>query len=141
MSRFDGTSPFPALRPCTTLLLPVLFPVVLALAMSSCSGDRGRYLDVRGPLLGQEPPGDEPALFAPGIVSTMCTDRDLTMTPDGSEIAFLRDTSDGGGCSLLSIKPDGTGLTPLHDFCTAGSEHRPRDTLPTCWATSLTIWC
>jgi hypothetical protein len=41
-----------------------------------------------GPYLGQTPPGDEPVLFAPGIVSTAMYTRDLTMTPDGQEIFF-----------------------------------------------------
>ncbi len=41
-----------------------------------------------GPYLGQTPPGDEPELFAPGIVSTGLHTRDLTMTPDGSEIYY-----------------------------------------------------
>lgn len=41
-----------------------------------------------GPYLGQQPPGAEPVIFAPGIVSTGQEERDLTMTPDGREIYF-----------------------------------------------------
>ena len=41
-----------------------------------------------GPYLGQPLPGDEPELFAPGIVSTGLYERDLTVTPDGSELFF-----------------------------------------------------
>ena len=41
-----------------------------------------------GPYLGQTPPGAEPELFAPGIVSTGIHTRDLAMTPEGDEIYF-----------------------------------------------------
>jgi hypothetical protein len=38
--------------------------------------------------LGQSPPGGEPRLFAPGLVSTGLSERDVTITPDGNEIYF-----------------------------------------------------
>ena len=41
-----------------------------------------------GAYLGQKPPGDEPELFAPGIVSTGIATRDVAITPDGNEIYF-----------------------------------------------------
>jgi hypothetical protein len=44
--------------------------------------------NMSGDYLGQEPPGDTPRLFAPGIVSTGLLDRDIAMLPDGSEIYF-----------------------------------------------------
>lgn len=43
---------------------------------------------LNGPYLGQVPPGDEPELFAPGIVSTGMYTRDIAITPDGNEIYF-----------------------------------------------------
>ena len=43
---------------------------------------------VRGDYLGQRPPGAEPRLFAPGIVSTGLYDRDIALTPDGREMLF-----------------------------------------------------
>jgi len=44
--------------------------------------------EMRGPYLGQEPPGVEPRLFAPGVVSTGLATRDVAMTPDGNELYF-----------------------------------------------------
>ena len=44
--------------------------------------------DLRGPYLGQTPPGAAPVLFAPGLVSTGLPTRDLVLSPDGSEIYF-----------------------------------------------------
>jgi len=41
-----------------------------------------------GEYLGQPLPGAEPQLFAGGIVSTGMSERDLAMTPDGTEIYF-----------------------------------------------------
>jgi hypothetical protein len=46
------------------------------------------FPELRGPYLGQEPPGLEPRLFAPGVVSTGLATRDVAMTPDGSELYF-----------------------------------------------------
>jgi hypothetical protein len=41
-----------------------------------------------GDYLGQTPPGAEPQVFAPGIVTTGMYTRDLAIHPDGSEIYF-----------------------------------------------------
>jgi hypothetical protein len=43
---------------------------------------------LRGEYLGQTPPGPEPELFAPGIVSNGLTNRDLTIGPERTEIFF-----------------------------------------------------
>lgn len=44
--------------------------------------------DLNGAYLGQTPPGADPEIFAPGIVSTQFLDRDLLISPDGTEIYF-----------------------------------------------------
>lgn len=41
-----------------------------------------------GDYFGQTPPGEDPELFAPGLISTALFTRDVAMTPDGSEIYF-----------------------------------------------------
>jgi hypothetical protein len=41
-----------------------------------------------GPYLGQKPPGGSPELFAPGLVCTGMTERDVAIAPDGREIYF-----------------------------------------------------
>ena len=67
---------------------------VVTAACSPMSGDENSHTTVtpkhelRGPYLGQEPPGLEPRLFAPGVVSTGLATRDLAMTPDGDELYF-----------------------------------------------------
>jgi hypothetical protein len=41
-----------------------------------------------GPYLGQKPPGAAPDLFAPGLVCTGMSERDMAVAPDGREIYF-----------------------------------------------------
>ena len=43
---------------------------------------------LRGPYLGQEPPGLEPVLFAPGVVSTDTAEWSTAFTPDALELFF-----------------------------------------------------
>lgn len=65
--------------------------------------DPGASLGVQGPYLGQEPPGDTPKVFAPGVVSTHQHEYTISFTPDGREIYFSRD----GGTFLCRWKEDG----------------------------------
>ncbi len=61
-------------------------------AFTACSEppgtDDATFPDLTGQYLGQIVPGDEPELFAPGIVSTGMYTRDVAMTPDGDEIYY-----------------------------------------------------
>jgi hypothetical protein len=51
--------------------------------------DNGRGFPIlTGEFLGQTPPGTEAELFAPGIVSTGLNERDMAITPDGTEIYY-----------------------------------------------------
>ena len=45
---------------------------------------------LRGPFLGQEPPGSAPAVFAPNVVSTEDGELNSAFTPDGREFYFTR---------------------------------------------------
>lgn len=73
---------------------PSSFLIVLLLVCSGCTGSSRdeaspeTALALKGPYLGQTPPGEEPELFAPGIVSTGMHTRDFAMTPEGDEIYF-----------------------------------------------------
>ena len=82
-----------SMRPLPVLMLSAL--LLSGLLLGGCGGiddslfltdESGAFLT--GDYLGQEPPGDQPVLFAPGIVNTGMYTRDLTMTPDGNEIYF-----------------------------------------------------
>jgi len=43
---------------------------------------------LKGPYLGQKPPGLTPKIFAPGIVSTGYSERNITVSPDGKELYY-----------------------------------------------------
>ena len=70
---------------------PVLAFLAVAAISGACAPEAAppvgeNFPILEGPYLGQEMPGPEPAVFAPGVVSTGFPERDLAMTPDGSEI-------------------------------------------------------
>lgn len=46
------------------------------------------FPELSGPYLGQNPPGDEPVVFAPGVVSTGMNERDILVSADGSTIWY-----------------------------------------------------
>jgi Tol biopolymer transport system component len=60
---------------------------VMACAQQPAAEDT-TFPNLTGGYLGQVVPGDEPQLFAPGIVSTGMYTRDIAMTPDGGEIYY-----------------------------------------------------
>jgi len=135
MNRTDGTLPASSGRQMASFVIGF----ALIAAVSACSGDAARYLDVRGPLLGQEPPGDEPALFAPGIVSTLCTDRDLTMTPDCSEIAWAVTLPSRGGTFIVHTFRVGDRWTRPETVSFSG-DPRYTDAEPHLAPDGMTLW-
>lgn len=67
-----------------------LFPLLICSIICFSSSDlRAVEIMFAGvSYLGQTPPGDTAELFAPGIVSNGFNNRDMAMTPDGSEFYF-----------------------------------------------------
>ncbi len=66
---------------CTLLVLGCSMPQEQAAEIPEAA-----FPVLTGEYLGQTPPGLEPEVFAPGIVSTGAYDRDVAMMPDGKEI-------------------------------------------------------
>jgi hypothetical protein len=56
---------------------------------------------LKGPYLGQKPPGDIPVIFAPGIVSTEAWESAITFSPDGKQCFFTRRTTWEGSDNRL----------------------------------------
>jgi len=52
----------------------------------------GESTGLRGPYLGQKPPGSKPEVFAPGLLNSMDHEYSITFSPDGREIYFSRST-------------------------------------------------
>lgn len=62
---------------------------VIALMLFVAGGvAAGKFPRLSGPYIGQQPPGMEARVFAPGVVSTALNTRDMAITPDGKEIYF-----------------------------------------------------
>ena len=58
--------------------------------------DNENFPVLRGPYLGQKPPGDVPELFAPGIVSSVYWEHSgAVFTPDGKELFWSRAINEG----------------------------------------------
>ncbi len=64
----------------------VLFAAALAIFCGALKAEEGR----RAPYLGQTLPGEEPILFAPGMVNTGAVELNGVFSPDGEEFFFTR---------------------------------------------------
>jgi len=65
--------------------------IFLIFSLISCKQEKSEALKfpiLTGDYLGQPLPGEEPTLFAPGIISTGMYERDFTITSDGDEIYY-----------------------------------------------------
>lgn len=73
----------------TLLALTVLLVGCTGVDPASDSQDSvPAFPELAGPWLGQTPPGDEPEIFAPGLVSTGMYVRDIAFTPEGEELFY-----------------------------------------------------
>ena len=61
--------------------------VLFVMILSSCT-QQSDFPVLRGPYLGQQPPGMTPEIFAPGIISTRNQEIHLASSPDGKEIYY-----------------------------------------------------
>ncbi len=62
------------------------------LLIFSSHAQQDEFPVLKGPYLGQKPPGMNPVIFAPGIVSTDMSEFSCTFSPDGKSFYFARDT-------------------------------------------------
>ena len=80
-----------AYRPTTRRALVIMAVGLLFVGFGApgfAQDDQTEFPLLRGPYLGQEPPGLEPVLFAPGVVSTDTAEWSTAFTPDGLELFF-----------------------------------------------------
>jgi len=68
--------------------------------------------DVTGPYLGQDPPGMQPRMFAPGIISTDGSEINSVFTPAGDEFYFTVWTQETGTRIMVTRQLDGRWSTP-----------------------------
>lgn len=64
--------------------------LIFFVLISPAGAQENDFQVLKGPYLGQEPPGGTPVVFAPGIVSTGREHSAAMFTPDGNEVWFAR---------------------------------------------------
>ncbi len=67
---------------------------------------------IKGPYLGQTPPGDTPEIFAPGIISRGYSECEIAFSPDGKEL-FLQLGEVRPFCTILWMEKTNSGWNPL----------------------------
>jgi hypothetical protein len=67
---------------------------------------------LKGPYLGQKPPGMTPEIFAPGFINTGMHTRDVAMTPDGKELYFCVSVGNSWNTILVTREVDGRWTEP-----------------------------
>jgi len=65
-----------------------IYMILALISLYACIKNGGEIIHKNGPYLGSELPGNEPELFAPGIVANGYQTRDVAITPDGNELYF-----------------------------------------------------
>lgn len=81
----------------------ILFGFFTILIITHCS-QQSNAPELKGPYLGQSPPGDVPEIFAPGIVSSVYWEHSgAVFSPDGDELFWTRAINEGREPRILVI--------------------------------------
>jgi Tol biopolymer transport system component len=81
---------------------------------------------LKGPYLGQKPPGMIPEIFAPGIVSTDVSEFSCTFSPDGKSFYFSRDRGGYKYSIYLTREEEGGWTNPeVAPFSGEYMDHEP----------------
>jgi len=78
----------------TTTGSPATLPAIDGTIRPEFGSSQNEMPTVRGPYLGQAPPGSTPEIFAPGVLSLGFHEHGLAISPDGTEIFFVAASSD-----------------------------------------------
>jgi hypothetical protein len=74
--------------------------------------------------VGQKPPGKQPEIFAPGVVSTGMYTRDVAMTPDGKEFYFSVVQGSNEFATILATRLSPNGLWTRPEVCVFAADPR-----------------
>ena len=88
-----------------------LFGIVLTciLLFNNCHGQQIDLPVLKGPYLGQKPPGIIPEIFAPGIISSDEREFNSVFSPDGKEFYFTKEVH--GSFKMFYLKEEKDGWT------------------------------
>ena len=65
-----------------------LIVIIVTLWIGTCFAAVQNVSVLEGPYLGQEPPGMQPKVFAPGFISRQKTEFNAAFSPDGTEFYY-----------------------------------------------------
>lgn len=91
----------------------------------------GEKTELQGAYFGQSPPGLEPKVFAPGIISTAGNfEFSITFSPDGKEVYFTRRKDPGGLNTMMvsHLEKDGWTAPEEASFCKGYPSNEPHIT-------------
>ena len=98
--------------------------LIIVFLISNCSRNEN-FPDLKGPYLGQKPPGMTPELFAPGLLSAGGDEANITFTPDGMELCYTLWTP--GGENLADPKWPFHQMIVMHSKEKNGRWTEPRE--------------
>jgi len=106
----------------TVKFYPTLLGLFVLLLLASCASPTEAppaAPSLTGPYLGQPLPGSEAQIFAPELISTGLSTRDVAMTPDGSEFYFGVSMGNFHYATIAFTKRVGGVWSPpeVVDFC------------------------
>ncbi|MCJ7582741.1 MAG: hypothetical protein MUP98_19665 [Candidatus Aminicenantes bacterium] len=82
--------------------------------------------NLKGPYLGQDPPGKKSKVFAPGFVSTSENEFSITFSPNGKSCYFSRTGSNGQYSIFVSKETESGWTNPVEaDFAGGTFSHEP----------------
>ena len=94
-------------------ILAILITISIQSTLVFCQTGQQDFPKLSGPYLGQNPPGNKPEVFAPGIVSTElynhCT---ISVSPDGTEIYWAAGLLDAPRRIYFSVNENGMWRQP-----------------------------
>jgi hypothetical protein len=93
------------------IFVGILFCLVFQFSIYAHQDD---FLILKGPYLGQKPPGDLPELFAPGIISNCDLHSSVYFPPSGEEVYFSKLN---GSWNIMYMKQENGLWTPPQFLC------------------------
>jgi WD40-like Beta Propeller Repeat len=100
MSRKRSLQNFKKMNNKSLILIPILFQISFAY----CQTTTKEFPVLKGPYLGQTPPGNMSQIFAPGFVSTQFGELNSVFTADGKEFYFSRRGIPGQPSAIMVTK-------------------------------------
>ena len=69
-------------------VLAAIFLISFTMLISCGQNNESRFSELKGPYLGQKPPGIKAEIFAPGLISAGENELHITFSPDGMEFSY-----------------------------------------------------